>query len=193
MESDIAAGINTAVAGLAIGVIDARWSPGESGRDIGQGQLLYWSGLLSMKGIQDAVKGQVARQRPLARLAPEVAARREHVDAGRDQRSFWSGHASSAFYASTFLNLRIREALRRELGADDYRAWRWAPPVLLFSWSAWIAWSRVDAYHHYLSDVVVGSLAGWAFAELFHSLDGRGDDATAAAKARPLIGFTVLF
>jgi hypothetical protein len=193
MESDTAAAVNAAAAGLAVGVLDARWSSGGSWRDVGQGQLLYWSGLVSMMGLQDAVKGQTARQRPLARLAPEVAARRADPDPVRDQRSFWSGHASSAFYASTFLNLRLRDALRRELSPADYRDWRWVPSAVLFSWSTWVAWTRVESYQHYLSDVVVGAGVGWACAALFHSFDDRGADATTAAKARPLIGFSFGF
>jgi len=194
MESDTAAAVNVLLAGAAVGVLDARHPVGESGKDVLQGQFLYYAGMLSLKGLQDAVKGTVARQRPLSRLAPEIAAKRAFVDAARDKRSFWSGHASSAFYASTFLDKRVRGAMRREMSAGDYDRWNWAPPVLLYGWAGWVAYSRIHAYQHYLSDVAVGAVAGWLFAELFCALDDRGRRTAGDAPAKdPFLTFSFGF
>jgi membrane-associated phospholipid phosphatase len=57
------------------------------------------------------------------------------------------------------------------MSPDHYRDWRWAPPVILYGWSTFVAWTRIQAYRHYVSDVVVGALAGYLIAELFFSLN----------------------
>lgn len=193
MQSDRAAGLNVFLAGAGVAALDAEHPRGKRGKDILQGQFLYYTGLLSLKGVQDMVKGTVARQRPLARLAPEVAAQREEYDPARDQRSFWSGHASAAFYGSTFLNKRLRGVMRRELTAAEWDRWSWTPPAVLYGWAAWVAYSRIHAYQHYLSDVSVGALAGWLAAELFYSLDERNRNGGAPGKAAPVISFGFSF
>jgi hypothetical protein len=193
MDSNRAAGLNTFLAGAAVAALDAEYPASERGKDILQGQFLYYAGILSLKGIQDSVKGTVARQRPLARLAPGLAAQREHIDPAHDQRSFWSGHASSAFYGSTFLNKRVRAVMRRELGGGEYDHWSWAPPTVLYGWATWVAYSRIHGYQHYLSDVSVGALAGWLAAELFYSLDDRNRRGGDSAKAAPVISFSFAF
>ncbi len=193
MDSSRAAGLNVFVLSAAVAALDAEYPAGERGKDIMQGQFLFYAGLLSLKGIQDSVKGTVARQRPLASLAPEVAARRAHIDSAHDQRSFWSGHSSSAFYGSTFLNKRLRAVMRRELSGGEYDRWSWASPTVLYGWAAWVAYSRIHGYQHYLSDVSVGAVAGWLAAELFYSLDDRHSPGGDPGKAAPLISFSFSF
>lgn len=193
MQDDRAAVINVMAMGVLVGTVDGGWPSAERTSDVLQGQLLYWSGLASLSGIQSAVKGAVGRQRPLARLHPEIAARRSDADQARDLRSFWSGHASSAFYASTFLNLRLRAAMRRELTAEQWDSWSWVSPTVLYGWAGYVAFSRVHAREHWLSDVVVGSVAGWGFATLFESLDRPGERGDTAAKAVPLISLSWTF
>jgi membrane-associated phospholipid phosphatase len=177
MNTDLANELNTAVLGAAVGWLDWQYPRGNRGDDVLQGQLLYWSGLVTLKGLQAGVKGAVGRQRPLPRLWPDVAAARAHADPGHDRASFWSGHASGAFYGATFLNLRLRGALRRELSAGDWGDWRWAPPTLLYGWAAWVAYSRIHAHQHYVTDVLAGALMGTALAIVFEALDpqGRGE------------------
>ena len=193
MDSDRAAGLNVFLAGTALGVLDAEYPAGERGNDVLQGQFLYYAGLISLKGVQDSVKGLAARQRPLARLAPEVAARREEIDPARDQRSFWSGHTSAAFYASTFLNKRVRGVMRRELSGAEWDRWSWTSPALLYGWAAWVAYSRIHGYQHYLSDVSVGAVAGWLAAELFYALDDRPGDGDGVVKAAPVLSIRFAF
>lgn len=67
--------------------------------------------------------------------------------------------------------------MRRELSADDYRDYRWISPTVLFGWASFVGWSRLHAYKHYLSDVILGSMAGWLLAELFFSLLDDADSA----------------
>jgi PAP2 superfamily len=193
MDSDRAAVLNVLLTGTAVAALDMEYPSGDRGKDVMQGQFLYYAGLLSMQGIQDSVKGTVARQRPLARLAPGVAAQREDIDSARDQRSFWSGHTSAAFYGSTFLNKRVRAVMRSELGGGDYDRWSWAPPTVLYGWAAWVAYSRIHGYQHYLSDVSVGAVAGWLAAEIFYSLDDRNRRGNGPDKVAPMLSFSFTF
>jgi membrane-associated phospholipid phosphatase len=195
MQSAKAAIVNVAGGGLFVAATDAARFDNAWGRDVAQDQLLYWTGLASLSGVQSIVKGVVARQRPLARLAPDTAARRAHVGRGHDQRSFWSGHTSSAFYSSTFLNLRLRDLMRHKLTAEQWDSWSWVSPTVLFGWAGWIGYSRIHAYEHWFTDVAVGAVAGWAFAELFASFDDRSkiDTASDGAKAVPLFSLSFQF
>ncbi len=147
---------------------DLAWPQDEALRDAGQDMLLYLSGLMATKGITDLHKGLFARPRPLQRLCPELAAQRQDVDWSYDHHSFFSGHASSSFFAATFLNLRLRHIMRQELTGAEYRDWRWLSPTLLYGWASFVGWTRIHAYKHYFSDVVVGAAAGWLIAELFY-------------------------
>lgn len=193
MQSERAAAVNVIVNGILVGTVDGGWPSGEGVDHMAEGQLLYWSGLAALSGVQSAVKGVAGRQRPMARLAPDVAARRDDVPSGHFRRSFWSGHTSSAFFASTFLNLRLRDAMRRELSADAFDTWSWAPSTLLYSWAGWVGWSRIHAQEHWLSDVVVGAVAGWATAELFASFAPGDGNAASAGKAAPLLSVSFRF
>ena len=50
--------------------------------------------------------------------------------------------------------------MRQELHAGEYRDYRWAPPTVLFSWASFVGWSRIHAYKHFVSDVMVGAAVG---------------------------------
>ncbi len=149
---------------------DLAWPQDETLRDAGQDLLLYVSGLIATKGITDLHKGLFARPRPLLHLYPELAAKRQHSDWSYDHHSFFSGHASGSFFAATFLNLRLRQIMRQELTGKEYRDWRWLSPTLLYGWASFVGWTRIHAYKHYLSDVLVGAATGWLIAELFYHL-----------------------
>ncbi len=189
MDSDLASTLNAVAGGAAVGGLDAAFPRADGDRAAARGQLFYWSGYACLQGVQKAVKGAVGRQRPLWRLAPEVAAGREGVDADYARESFWSGHASGAFYASTYLNLRLRAMMRRELSAAEYDDWSWVPPATLFTWATWVAYSRIHAHQHYLTDVLVGAGAGAAVALLFASLDEDAADGPASGAPIPLATF----
>jgi membrane-associated phospholipid phosphatase len=84
--------------------------------------------------------------------------------------------------------------MRRELTSGEYRGWRWAPPAVLYSWAAFVGWSRIHAYDHYFSDVLVGALAGYFLAELFYSFGDGGDDKSAeSGGAQSIVVFTYSF
>ena len=72
--------------------------------------------------------------------------------------------------------------MRQELHPGEYRDYRWAPPTLLFSWATFVGWSRIHAYKHFVSDVLVGAAVGVLMAELFYRFadtpEITGDDAS---------------
>lgn len=152
---------------------DLSWPRYESGKELGQDLFLYSTGLLATKSVTGLLKNIVARPRPLLCLEPDLANKRTEFDYRYDRQSFVSGHTSSAFFASAYLNLRARAIMRQELHPGEYRDYRWAPPTLLFSWASFVGWSRVHAYKHFVSDVVVGAAVGVLLAELFYNF---GDD-----------------
>jgi len=194
MDSDLAGAIDVIAMGAAVGWLDATYPWNDPGRDFLQGQLVYWSGYGSMVGVQEGVKSLVGRQRPLWRLAPEVAAQRRDVSPSHHRQSFWSGHAAGAFYGATFLNLRTRAVLRQELSPEQYDAWKWVPPAALFTWATWVAYSRIHAHQHYLTDVLVGAGVGTAFALLFASFDdGREEADRVGGQPVPIITIALPF
>lgn len=74
------------------------------------------------------------------------------------RRSFWSGHSSFSFAASTYLSLFVA----RNTGDDSAAsvAAKIAVPLALFSSSAAVCVTRVRDHKHNVSDVVTGAAAG---------------------------------
>jgi len=63
---------------------------------------------------------------------------------GENNRSFPSGHSSSAFSSATFLQLRY--------------GWQYGVPA--YAAATFVAWSRVYSDHHYTRDVLAGAALG---------------------------------
>lgn len=173
-----------AIAGL-IGA-NAAWPREKRGKDILQDAFLLGSGLAATKGITDMVKGLVARQRPLPSLHPDLARQRTSSDFRFDHQSFFSGHTSSAFFSSLFLNKRIRAVMRQELTNNEYRRYRWAPSVTFIGWASFVGWSRIHAYRHYLSDVLAGAALGYAMSELFFSFTDENTSVSSGGRTTPM-------
>lgn len=161
---------------ILLTVTNTTWPHDRSVKDAGEDLFAYTSGLIATKGLTAAFKGLTARPRPYMHLDRDLP--RLPEDFPEDHASFFSGHASSAFFSAAYLNKRIRSTMRRELSADDYRNYRWISPAVLFGWASFVGWSRIHAYKHYLSDVILGSVAGWLLAELFFSFLDEADSAT---------------
>ncbi len=169
MDSNRASGINVFIAGSIVASLDAAYPNADRTKDILQGQFLYYSGLLAQKGIGGIFKGVVARQRPIARLYPNVVSQDNRYSKAFYQQSFFSGHSSSSFYAMTFLNKRIRDAMRQQMTSSEFDSWSWLSPVVTYGWATYVAGSRIHAHKHYFTDVVAGAVAGWLIGELFYS------------------------
>ncbi len=179
LDHGLGGAVTPVFAGAILLTADLSWpQTNHKGKFVGQDMFLFTTGIVATKGITSLAKGIVSRQRPLPCLEPGIAELRNNVDYSYDHNSFFSGHASAAFFAATFLNKRLRSIMRHELSPDDYDSWSWAPPALLFSWASVVGWSRIHAYKHFFTDVAAGALAGFLMAELFYSFDSY--DITAA-------------
>lgn len=156
-------------AAFLLASVDLSWPRHERDKELEQDLFLYTTGLLATKGVTGLLKNIVARPRPLLCLEPELASQRTEIDYRYDRQSFVSGHSSSAFFASAYLNLRLRAIMRHELHLGEYRDYRWVPPTVLFSWASFVGWTRIQAYKHFVSDVIAGAAIGVLVAELFYN------------------------
>lgn len=182
----------SAACGLILLSSNLNWPRSRASNDASEDMFLYVSGLIATKGVTELAKGLFARPRPYMIFEPEYANSREFSEYGYDHNSFFSGHTSSAFFACSFLNMRIRNIMRREMSSGDYKNWRWAPPTVLFGWATYVGYSRIQAYKHYLSDVVIGALAGYLLSELFFSFSEESDEEIRTEQRAPLL-FRVSF
>lgn len=179
--------------GLALIAANFTWPEGKPGKDAGQDFMLFHSGLMATKGITGITKALVARPRPFLYFYPDSAIVHD-ADVSDARKSFISGHASSAFYSSTYLNKRLRSIMHQRLSSTEYSNWRWAPPLLLFGWSSYVCWSRLHAYDHYFSDVAVGALVGYVIAELFYSFgDQYLEKQSSAQRVSPIFHLSFSF
>ncbi len=169
LDDTLGASITPIICGLLLVTADMGWESNDKGNRTLQDIFLFGTGLAATKGLTDIFKGLIARERPFPRFYPELATKRSNIDYGFDHRSFFSFHTSGAFYASSFLNKRTRAIMRSEMSALRYRKYRWLSPTILFGWSSYVGLSRVRAYKHYISDVIVGAVAGHLMSELFSS------------------------
>ncbi|HEX2897336.1 MAG TPA: phosphatase PAP2 family protein [candidate division Zixibacteria bacterium] len=172
LDNSVGSAATPVVFGTILLASDLSWPPtDDKGKMAAQDMFLFGSGLLATKGITSLAKGLVARERPLLCLEPGIAEMRRQIDTAYDRNSFFSGHASSAFFSAVYLNKRLRSIMRHELSPNDYDGWSWAPPTLLFSWASFVGWTRIHAYKHFFTDVAAGALAGFLVAELFYSFN----------------------
>lgn len=170
LDKSLGSILTPAIASASLFVVDMKWPQFNKTKDVAQDLALFVSGLLLTEGVTNLIKTAVARPRPYLRMEPELAATRTSIDSDEDRRSFFSGHVSSSMFSATYLNKRIRHIMRYRMSAAGYCDWRWAPPAALFSWTAFVGWSRIHTYKHYFSDVVVAAAIGGVIGEFFFRL-----------------------
>lgn len=177
--------------GMGLLIADFTWPQSQPGKDVGQDLFLFASGLIATKGLTDLSKGISRRPRPYTLFEDSSRA-----DSGSEDvcscSSFFSGHSASSFFSAAFTNLRIRSIMRQRLTDGEYRDWRWASPTILFGWAGYVAWSRLHAYKHYPTDILVGALVGYVVAELFYSWAYERQDAV-DGNGSPLVAFRISF
>jgi membrane-associated phospholipid phosphatase len=147
--------------------VDLSWSQGNKQKVLLQDLFLFTSGLVTTKGITNITKGLFRRERPFVYMNVESSYHSSNY------QSFVSGHTSTAFYSVTYLNLRIRSIMRERMTPEDYNKYHWIPPAVLYGWSSFVGWSRMHAYKHYLSDVIVGAFVGYIIGDLFYSFGNK--------------------
>lgn len=105
--------------------------------------------------VQELVKGTVGRERP---LAAECEPGSERRGCGDDAfKSFFSGHAATSFASAGFsCAMHLSRSLYGDAAADGTSC---AVSLLLASTTGIL---RIAADQHYLSDVVVGAVFGFA-------------------------------
>ena len=52
-----------------------------------------------------------------------------------------------------------------------YDKYSWLSPATAFSWATFVGWTRIHAYKHFPTDIIVGAAAGILMAELFYSFN----------------------
>ncbi len=161
--------------GIALTLVNVSYPRGSRGKDVSQDMFLFASGALATKGITDIAKGIFARERPFMHLLSDSLTAESRYGHSFLQHSFFSGHTSGAFFSASFLNLRLRETMRRRMTQSEYRSWRWVSSGLLYSWASFVGLSRVQAYKHHPSDVLVGALAGVLISELFFNFGNKAN------------------
>ncbi len=170
MDTDRAALFSILTTGALIISTDLAYPRHDRTRDVLQNQYLYFTGALVNKGINDFVKGSIARLRPMSYFYPEMAQADNLAGTDNAQHSFYSGHASSAFFSMTFLNHRLRDAMRQEMTAAEFNDWGWVSSTVTYGWATFVALSRIHAYKHYLFDVLAGAVMGFLIGEVFYGL-----------------------
>jgi len=183
--------ITPVVCGVTLIAIDQSWPQRDKGKGTFQDAFLYATGLLANIGINSIVKGLSSRPRPYILISPDNPPDRYRDNFAFNHSSFYSGHTSAAFFSATYLNRRTRAVMRAEMSSEDYRNWRWAPPLILYGWSTYVAWSRVRIYRHYISDVAIGALAGFLIAELFYSFNDHVVDSDGSADSPMMLRISI--
>lgn len=174
LDKSLGSALTPAIAATSLFIVDMKWPQFDRGKDVGQDFVLFVSGLLLTEGVTNLAKRAVARPRPYLKMEPELATTRMGIDPDEDRRSFFSGHVSSSMFSAVYLNKRIRHTMKNRMTATGYHNWRWAPPTVLFGWTAFVGWSRIHAYKHYFSDVVIAAAVGGAIGELLFRV-GEGE------------------
>jgi membrane-associated phospholipid phosphatase len=190
LDSDLGSAVTPVAVSAVLFLANLTWPTGEPWRDATQDLFLSGMGLLANKGLNDAVKGRVARPRPYTRLEAGAGVKRPRSNYTYDHNSFYSGHASSSFFITTYANRRLRAIMRNGMSSSRYDSWKWVPPVVLYGWAGFVGLSRIHAGMHYATDVLVGAVAGVLVAQLYYAF---GNPATADPGANPPTLVTVRF
>lgn len=192
LDNDNGALLTPFVFGAMLLTTDLVWPQTKSGKDAGQDMFLYGSGLAVTKGLTGLSKAIFRRPRPFTSLSdPSMLA--ADYDNRNLYTSFFSGHTSGAFFSAAFLNLRLRSILRHRWSADEYSDWSWTSPAIIYGWAAFVAWSRMHAYRHYPTDVIVGALVGYLIAELFYSWGFESSEETPSEATLPVLKISFSF
>jgi hypothetical protein len=193
LDNDLGSAATSAGAFVLLTTANLSWPQYDENKYALQDAFLFTTGVVATKGVTDLFKGIVARQRPMACLYPDIAAQRDKINPQHDRQSFFSGHASAAFFSATYLNLRVRTIMRQRMSAEDYRSYRWSSPLVTFGWATFVGWTRIHAYQHFPSDVLAGALAGYLMGELFFSFSDKLPRSDGSSSSTPLLKITLNF
>jgi membrane-associated phospholipid phosphatase len=115
---------------------------------------LFYKSLVYTYTLTEFVKNWTYRQRPDS----------------SDSKSFFSGHSSTSFAAASFLFLEVNDYLNEKIPERTLSkfAAKFASFSVLYGWASFVAYSRLKDNKHYLSDVLIGALAGTLVSNLVY-------------------------
>jgi membrane-associated phospholipid phosphatase len=137
---------------------------------IGSELLIFANGALANKFLTRSFKRAFSRRRPELDFANEPG-KIEMWEKDSAHESFYSGHASTAFFSASFLRRRISQSLALHGHSGIGSGYQWLTAIGLYSWAAYVGYSRIQIDKHYFTDVVAGMVMGLLFEEIYHQLN----------------------
>lgn len=137
---------------------------------IGSELLIFANGALANKFLTKSFKRAFSRRRPELDFANE-ADKIEMWKKDSAHESFYSGHASTAFFSAAFLRRRISHSLAEHGHSGIGSGYQWLTAIGLYSWAAYVGYSRIQIDKHYFTDVAAGMVMGLLFEEIYHQLN----------------------
>ena len=192
LDDKTGSAVTPVASSILLTVANFSYPRGNRDKDVAQDLFLLASGLFATKGITDISKGIFTRERPYQCILYDSTVTKSTDGHSYSLQSFFSGHSSGAFFSVTFLNLRVRDIMRQRMVRSKYDKWKWVSSGSLFGWASFVGLSRVHAYKHHLSDVVVGAAAGILVAELFYNFNDQSNS-LAEDSIKNLFYFTLPF
>lgn len=144
---------------------------------------LLWLGIGGNSLPTEVFKKGFGRKRPFLRFGNDRAIAAFGIDDDA-RESFYSGHASTAFFTAAFADPVIAEIVRIRrprygIGPEapaTLRLLRLLQGAVFYGLAAGVAYSRMDLDKHYMSDVVAGGLAGFAHGRLLYHFGYAGGE-----------------
>lgn len=134
--------------------------------------LIFANGAFANKFLTRGFKRAFSRRRPeldFANDADKIELEKE--DSAHE--SFYSGHASTAFFSAAFLRRRISYSLAEHGHSGFGSGYQWLTATGLYSWAAYVGYSRIQIDKHYFTDVAAGMVMGLLFEEIYHRLNRK--------------------
>lgn len=174
--------------------------------------LLTDIGVAGVKGYEDAVTralpllavgiggstlGVAATQRGFGRERPYLKFADPPTSGGDTaHESFYSGHATTAFFSAAFADPVLADLLRTRW--PDYsltgdapwrmRLLRLGQGVVLYGLAALVGYSRIDSDQHYMTDVLAGAFAGTVQGQLTYRWGYRTTPADSSVQVSAMPG-----
>ena len=134
--------------------------------------LIFANGALADKFLTKNFKRAFSRRRPELDFADEAdKIELEKKDSAHE--SFYSGHASMAFFSAAFLRRRISQSFAQHGHSGIGSGYQWLTTIGLYSWAAYVGYSRIQIDKHYFTDVAAGMVMGLLFEGIYHRLNRK--------------------
>jgi membrane-associated phospholipid phosphatase len=134
--------------------------------------LIFANGAFANKFLTRSFKRAFSRRRPELDFANEAdKIELEKKDSAHE--SFYSGHASTAFFSAAFLRRRISQSLAEHGHSGIGSGYKWLTTIGLYSWAAYVGYSRIQIDKHYFTDVMAGMVMGLVFEEIYYRLNRK--------------------